>query len=136
MATILVSKLTADESDALKRFGTLRISVAEFLTRMKRLVEIGTFIVGQREIEVAAMPREDVVITRDDIRWVAQRYLHGKTSGEELSHWAGLILAIPSYVLPSSDTDDDVLGLLTDLALPLKPEYLDRDKLKCRIATI
>ena len=129
-------KLTTGERDALKQFATLGISVADFLSRMNLLVRVGKFIGGEREIEVAAMQGEDVVVSRDDIRWVVQRYVHGKTSGEELSHWAGLLLAIPAYVLPGADSDDDVLGLLNDLALPLKDEYLDRDKLKLRIATI
>lgn len=132
----LARKLTTDERAALKEFAALGISVADFLVRMNRLVRVGKFIGGEREIEVAAMPGENVVITRDDIRWVVRRYVHGKTSGEELSHWAGLLLAIPAYALPSADSDDDVLGLLNDLALPLKDEYLDRDKLKLRIATI
>lgn len=132
----LARKLTADEREALKRFATLGIPIAEFLERLNRLIRVGTFIAGEREIEVAAMPGEDVAITRDDIRWVVQRYLRGKTSGEELSHWAGLVLAIPAYVLPNAEADDDVLALLTDLALPLKDEYLDRDTLKRRIATI
>lgn len=132
----LARKLTADERAALKQFATLGISVADFLVRMNRLVRVGKFIVGEREIEVAPMPGEDVVITRDEIRWVMQRYLRGKTSGEELSHWAGLVLAIPAYALPSTVIDDDVLELLNDLALPVTDEYLDRDRLKIRIATI
>jgi len=126
-------RLTADERDALERFG-LGISVAEFLARMNRVVRVGTSVGGQREIEVAPLTGENVVLTRDDIRWVTQRYLHGKTSGEELSNWAGIILAVPAYVVPSSDAHDDVLALLTDLALRLKDQYLDRDKLKRRIS--
>jgi hypothetical protein len=86
----LASKLTTDERDALREFATLGISVADFLARMNRLIRVGKFIGGEREIEVAAMSGDDVVITRDDVRWVVQRYLHGKMSGEELSHGAGL----------------------------------------------
>jgi hypothetical protein len=132
----LMPKLTSDEREAVKRFATLGISVDDFLARMSRLVHVGSFMGGEREIEVSAMPGEDVVVTRDDVRRVLQRYLHGKSSGEEVSHWAGLLLALPVYALPSADSDDDVLALLTDLALPLKEDYLDRDKLKYRMATI
>jgi hypothetical protein len=131
-----LSKLSDDESEALKEFATLGLPVDEFLSRMARVVHAKTLEVGNREINVAAMPGADVPVTRDDIRWVVQRYLSGKTSGEELSHWAGLLLAISAYSFQDSDDDDGVLALLTNLALPLKNDYLDRDVLKERIAKI
>jgi hypothetical protein len=54
-------------------------------------------------------------------------------SGEELSNWAGLLLAISAYDLPTGAPDDDLLALLEDLALPLKNDYLDREVLKRRL---
>lgn len=132
----LAESVTADEREALKQFASLGISVANFLSRMTRLIHVGTFRVGDREITVQQMPGVNLPVTRDDVRWVFQRYLHGKTSGEELSHWAGLLLAITAYDLPHEPVDDDVLELLNDVALPLKDEYLDRENLKARIARI
>jgi hypothetical protein len=126
-------RLTDDEQDALKAFATLRVTVDEFLHRMRAKITVGEFRPGQREINVAAFPKESVKVTRDDIRWAVQLYLHGKTSGEELSNWAGLLLAVSAYELPVADADDDLLGLLEDLALPLKDEYLDREDLKRRL---
>ena len=131
-----IHKLTEDERNALRSFRALEIGVAEFLERMRRVVRVMKLIPGEREIDISAIPDENMMISRDDIRWVVQRYLHGKTGGEELSNWAGLLLAVPAYILPSADGDDDVLELMNDLALPLKEEYLDRDKLKARIAAI
>jgi hypothetical protein len=124
-------RLTTDELEALGAFATLGISVAEFLTRLNDKVAVGDFRPGRREINVMAMPDGLVTVTRDDIHWVVRRYLHGKISGEELSNWAGLLLAISAYALP--EADDDVLVLLNDLALPLKNEYLDRYALKRRL---
>lgn len=72
-------------------------------------------------------------MTGDDVRWVVRRYLHGKTSGQELSNWAGLVLAISAYALPTDEPDDSLLALLNDLALPLMNVYLDRDVLKQRL---
>jgi len=62
-------------------------------------------------------------------------YLHGKMSGEELSNWAGLLLAISAYELPTTDDDDDILELMNDLALPLKDEHLDHDRIKHRLSS-
>lgn len=129
-------KLTDDQTDALRRFATLGISVEEFLNRMRELITVGEFVPAQREITAAAMPHDVVAISRDDVRWVVRRYLHGKMSGEELSNWAGLLLALPAFSLPTDDASDDVLSLLNDLALPLKEEYLDRDRLKDRIEAL
>jgi hypothetical protein len=126
-------QLTDDERAALRDFTTLGISVAEFLGRMSDKIELGEFRPGHREITVAALPDGLVTVTRDDIRWVVRRYLHGKTSGEELSNWAGLLLAISAYAVPVDESDDDVLALLNDLALPLKSECLDREMLKRRL---
>jgi hypothetical protein len=128
--------LSEDERDAFMRFATLGISVADFLRRTARIVSVGKFVVGEREISVEPLPSISRRVTRDDVRWVVQRYLHGKLSGEELSHWAGLLLGISAYELPTDDNDDDILALLHDLALPLKDEYLDRDVLKERIEQI
>jgi len=127
------TRFTDDESVALQTFATLGISVQEFLVRMQARIVVTEFRPGHREITVAALLGNSVKVTRDDIRWVIQRYLRGKTSGEELSNWAGLLLAISAYELPSSETDDDVLALLSDLALPLKNEYLDREVLRHRL---
>jgi|SRR4051812_38745431 hypothetical protein len=129
-----VDILTPDQRDALRQFATFGIPVGEFLSRMTPLIQVGSFIAGEREISVTKRLSESVPVTRDDIKWVVQRYIRGKMSGEELSHWAGLLLGISAYVLPSADEDDDVLGLLADLALPLKNEYLDRDVLRQRVA--
>lgn len=135
-AALITRKLTEDQNQALREFATLGISVGEFLSRMRDLIVVGEFVPAQREISVAAMPNDVVAISRDDVRWVVQRYLHGKTTGEELSNWAGLLLAIPAFSLPTDDRDDTVLELLNDLALPLKNEYLDRNRLKQRIDEI
>lgn len=126
-------RLTDNELEALRAFATLGISVAEFLGRMSNKIEVAEFRPGRRVINVAAMPDGIVTVRREDIRWVVRRYIHGKTSGEELSNWAGLLLAISAYALPSGETDDDLLALLNDLALPLTNEYLDRETLKRRL---
>src|SRR5215203_5269210 len=102
-------RLTADEREALRMFATLGISVSEFVRRMRNKIEIGDFRPGQRYITAAPLPDGIVTVTRDDIRWVVRRYLHGKTSGEELSNWAGLLLAISAYALPMEEADDDLL---------------------------
>jgi hypothetical protein len=133
LANSTSADLTKDERDALLQFATLGISVADFLRRMMRIISVGKFVAGEREITVKPLPSISRHVTRDDIRWVVQRYLRGRISGEELSHWAGLLLAISAYELPCNDDDDDILALLHDLALPLKDEYLDRDVLKKRI---
>lgn len=125
--------LTADEREALEAFATLGISVAEFLIRLSDKLEVGDFRPGHRDIKVKSLPDGLITVRRDDIRWVVRRYLHGKTSGEELSNWAGLLLAISAYGLPGEEADDDVLALLNDLALPLADEYLDRETLKRRL---
>lgn len=126
-------RLTTDEREALREFATLGIPVAEFLSRMSDKIAVGDFRPGHRDITVEALPDGFVTVTRDDIRWVVLRYLHGKTFGEELSNWAGLLLAISAYTLPAEEADDDILALLNDLALPLKNEYLDRETLKRRL---
>lgn len=126
-------RLTIDEREALREFATLGIPVAEFLSRMSDKIESGDFRPGHREIIVAALPDGLVTVTRHDVRWVVRRYLHGKASGEEVSNWAGLLLAISAYALPTEESDDDVLALLNDLALPLENEYLDRETLKRRL---
>ncbi|HKO54250.1 MAG TPA: hypothetical protein VJ276_00150 [Thermoanaerobaculia bacterium] len=125
--------MTDDEREALRTFATLGIPVAEFLRRMGEKVHIGELRPGHREIAMAPLPDGLVTVTRDDVRWVVQRYLHGKMSGEELSNWAGLLLAIPAYSLPAEESDDDLLALLSDLALPLRAECLDRDALRRRL---
>ena len=129
------SGLTADEAEALRQFAVLLIPVQSFLDRMARLIAVGSFVPGEREITVNPL---GVVlpVTRDEIKWVIQRYLHGKTSGEELSNWAGLLLAVSAYQLPSDCQDDDLLTLLHDLALPLKEDYLDRDVVSNRLRTM
>ena len=127
------NRLTNEEREALRDFATLGIPVAEFLSRMRNKIEVGDFRPGNRDIKVAVLPDGLVTVTRDDIRWVVRRYLHGKTSGEELSNWAGLLLAISAYALPAEEADDDLLAMLTDLALPLDNEYLDRERLKHRL---
>ena len=131
-------RVTEDEREALKVFATHEISVEQFLYRMASHVKVGRFAPGNREVNVGPLPLEDVTVsvTRDDVRWVVQRYVYGEMSGEELSNWAGLLLAISAYVLPSNEEDDDVLGLLTDLALPLEEQYLDRESVKDRIARL
>jgi hypothetical protein len=103
---------------------------------MHPVVRVGPFTPGEREIIDGVPLSESVPVSRDDIKWVVQRYIRGKFSGEELSHWAGLLLGISAYALPANDNDDDVLGLLADIALPLKNEYLDRDALKGRLTAI
>ena len=127
------NRLIDDQREVLRAFATLGISVAEFLRRMGEKIVIGDFRPGHREITVASLPSDVVSVTKDDIRWVVQRYIHGKISGEELSNWAGLLLAIPTYVLPTNESDDDILALLSDVALPLRNEYLDRDALRRRL---
>jgi hypothetical protein len=62
-----------------------------------------------------------------------RRYLLGTTSGEVLSNWAGLLLAISAYALPTEEADDDLLALLNRLALPSAHDYLDRETLKYRL---
>jgi hypothetical protein len=128
--------VTADQRAALREFVSLGVSVTHFLERMYPVVRVGPFIPGEREIIDGIPLSESVPVSREDIKWVVQRYIHGKFSGEELSHWAGLLLGISAYSLPKDDDDDDVLGLLTDLALPLRDKYLDRDVLKERLASI
>lgn len=130
---MMSKQLTDDERHALRDFATLGIPVSLFLSRMSDKIEVGDFRPGHREITVASLPDGIVTVTRDDVRWAVRRYLHGKTSGEELSNWAGLLLTISAYALPEEDADDDLLKLLADLALPLANEYLDRETLKRRL---
>ena len=106
--------LTDGERTALREFAKLGIPVGEFLARLSGMIVVHELAPGQRQISVQAVPDETIAVTRDDIRWVVQRYLRGKMSGEELSNWAGLLLAISAYVLPANDDDDDVLELLND----------------------
>jgi hypothetical protein len=131
-----VRQLQEEQRSALREFATLGISVADFLSRMHEFIEVGEFVPGHREINAAPMPGETISISRDDVRWVLRRYLHGKLSGEELSNRAGVFLAISAYTLPSGDGDDVVLEVLTDVALPVKERYLDRDALKARVAKL
>lgn len=128
--------LTETELAALRQFSKLGISVEEFRRQMTDFVRVGSFTPGDRDVHVAPMIGVTVVVSRDDVRWVIQRYLRGKMSGEELSHWAGLLLAIPAYSLPDGIDGDAVLELLTDLAVPLKGESLDRNRLKQRLASL
>jgi len=100
---------------------------------MRDKIVLGEFRPGYREINVAAFQNEIINVTGEEIRWVVQRYLHRRMSGEELSNWAGLMLAIAAYVLPANESDDELLALLNDVALPLGNEYLDRETLKRRL---
>ncbi|HSY52149.1 MAG TPA: hypothetical protein VLC46_25335 [Thermoanaerobaculia bacterium] len=127
------NRLSDDEREALREFATLGISVTEFLHRMRDKIVLGEFRPGYREINVAAFQNEIINVTGEEIRWVVQRYLHRRMSGEELSNWAGLMLAIAAYVLPANESDDELLALLNDVALPLGNEYLDRETLKRRL---
>jgi len=128
--------LTSNERAALVSFGTLSISVREFLSRLKRQVRPSELEPGSRHIRVLPMPDQTVNVNSNDVRFVVQRYLSDEISAEELSNWAGLILAIPAYILPTRDSDDALLELLTDLALPLDASYFDRDVLSERLLTL
>jgi hypothetical protein len=103
---------------------------------MYPVVQVGSFVVGKREVRVTKPISESIMVTRDDVKRVVELYFQGKVSEEELSHWAGLILGISVYLLPNNDDDDDLLGLMTDLALPLTDQYLNRAQLKRRLDTI
>jgi hypothetical protein len=127
-------RLTHEEYTALTEFAALGISVEEFLCRMDAKIKVGQLRPDHREMVVAAMPDVSVKITREDIRRVIQCYVDGKISGQELSNWAGLILAISAYELPSEESDDDLLALLNDVALPLRDDYLDREALQRRLS--
>jgi hypothetical protein len=124
------------ELAALRQFAVSQIYVDELLSRLHGLVEVPIRDVGSREIKVSAMPCGVVQVNADDIRWVLERYVRGKLSGEDLSTWAGLLLAIPAYRISVGQRNDGILDLLHDLAMPLRSDYLDRDGLRARIESI
>ncbi len=132
----MTSLLERPEVEALRAFAASQIDADELLKRLAGKVTLVRNDVGNREVVTEPMPEGVVGVTDKEIRWVLERYLHGKLSGEALSTWAGLLLAVPAYDLLLDDRSDEILGLLQDLAMPLKAEYLDREGLKERVRSI
>jgi len=130
-------RLSDEEEGVLREFARGQTSTAELLRRLGGIVKLTRSDVGNREIMTAPLPDGVVRVTRDDILWVVERYLRGKLSGDDLSTWAGLLLAIPAYALPGDGSDDEsLIELLGDLAAPMNGQPLDRDVLKGRLQAI
>jgi hypothetical protein len=118
------------------RFARLGVSVEDFLARMSGLIHATSLEPSNRQVTVDALPVDIVNVTRADILWGIHRYLSGKVSGWEISNWAGLLLAVNSFSLPTEDKDDELLALLADLATPLAEDKLDRQRIRRRLGVI
>lgn len=126
---------------ALRDLPKLGISVEEFLKTFSGIITATSPEPANREITTGPLPDGIVPVSREDVQWVVRRYLRGRLNGVELSNWAGLLLAVGSFDIGSHPGGDDshdeqLLELLTDLAVPLKEDYLDRHVLQTRLATL
>jgi hypothetical protein len=130
-----MSSISTGQVLALQQFARLEISVEEFLSCMEGFVRVGSLEPANREVYNDRLPADIVDVRADDILWALRLYLKGRVSGQEISNWAGLLLALDAFHLPTDEDDDSLLGLLTDIAVPLDESYLDREEIKKRLAS-
>ncbi len=129
-------ELTADQLQAFESFASLSITVRDFLDRLSGLVTAVSLVPGNRELRVGPVPLGVVHLDRTEVRAAAQRYLAGALSREELSNWAGIVLALGVFDLPCSADDDPLLELLHDLAAPLTMDVFDPASLTARLTLL
>ena len=124
----------AEERVALFQFAQLLIPTSNFLKRLRRVVHVRALSSQVRNIAVSHVADLSIPISLATVRSVIHRYVSENISRQELSNWAGLILAIPVYVF--SEADNELLELMNDVALPLNEEYLDPEVLMSRVASL
>jgi hypothetical protein len=119
-----MSELTKKQRKALEHYGALRISLEQLRDALGDAMELD-FGLHKRKVLFHYDNREPVSrIELAHIREAMDKHAQGEISTEQLSEWAAMLLANPSYHWEGPDEDEiaDWLNEISMLALKPKPQ--------------
>jgi hypothetical protein len=113
--------LTRSQRKALQDYATLTISLEQLRHSLGNAIEID-FGTQQRNVRFHYDNRKPVVhIELGQIREVMDKHSHGEVSTEQISDWAAMLLANPSYDWAGPEEDEIAQWLNEISLLGLKP---------------
>jgi hypothetical protein len=117
-----MSDLTKKQRRALEDYGALRISLEQLREVLGDAMEVD-FGPHERKVLFRYDNRKPVVrVELLHIKDVMDRHARGEITTEQLSDWAAMLLANPSYDWEGSD-EDEIADWLNDISLlALKPK--------------
>lgn len=117
-----MSGLSKKQRRALQDYGTLRISLGQLRDIFGDTMEVH-FGPHERTVLFHYDNRKAVVyIELQHIKDVMDRHAHGEVTTEQLSNWAAMLLANPSYDWEGPD-EDEIADWLNEISLlALKPK--------------
>jgi hypothetical protein len=115
-----MSQLTEMQRTALEDYATLSISLNQLLERLGNAIEI-SFGPTERKVLFHYDNRKPVVrIELRHIRDAMDKQTRGDVTADQLSDWAAMLLADPSYDWEGPD-EDEIAGGLNEMALLSAP---------------
>jgi hypothetical protein len=121
------SELTKKQRRALADYGVLRISLEQLRGALGDMMEVD-FGPHERKVFFHYDNRKRVVqVELRHIRDVMDRHARGDVTTEQLSDWAAMLLANPSYDWEGPDEEEiaDWLNEISLLALKPKPQTFE-----------
>ena len=115
-----MNKLTARQLNSLNDYAVLGISLEQLLKCLGDVIDV-KFTPQERRVSFHYDNREPAVhISLQHIKGAMDKQARGEVTTEQLSDWAALLLADPSFDWEGPD-EDEIAGWLNEMALLRAP---------------